>query len=169
MAGLSRPRQAAVILLGLAGLVISSYLTYVYYTDAKPVCIVGSGCDIVQNSRYATIFGSPLALIGMVGYAGIIGTAYGFIAPKHGGLLLYLLALAAFTLSSYLTYLETVVLAAACSYCLVSYGLITGILVVLLAPTPILTGVPWKRYRLLSLAVVAGVLTLALASHGWAS
>lgn len=162
---LSQPRQALVIVVGLVGVLLCLYLTYDYFFHLTLPCFVGRGCDVVLDSRYATVFGFPLALAGVIAYLAIVVTAYGWVFPKYGGLLLYVLSLAALTASCFLAYQEAVVLVVSCSYCELSHGLNTAIFVVLLVPVPILGGLPFRRHKLLSLAVIATVLGLAILAH----
>ena len=58
-------------LLGLAGvgIVLTAYLTYGAWFGVHPAfCSEGSGCDLVQNSRWATFFGLPMAFWGLLTY-----------------------------------------------------------------------------------------------------
>ena len=163
-----RPRQAAVILVGMAGFLLSAYLSLVYYTWLSPICLVGKGCEIVESSPYATMFGVPIAMVGLLEYAAIIGVAYGWIVPTYGGLLLYLLCLTALSFSFYLFYLEALVLDVSCLYCELSYGISVALLILVLIPTPIIPGLPWKRHRLLSLGTIAAVFAVGASAYTWA-
>lgn len=163
-----RPRQAAVILVGLAGFLLCLYLTLVYYTSLSPICLVGKGCEVVENSRYATIFGIPISAVGLLEYAAVIVVAYGWVVPTYGGLMLYLLCLTAFTFSFYLFYVEALVLGVSCLYCELSYGVSVALLTLVLAPTPIISGLPFKRHQLLSLGAIAGVLLVTRLAYVWA-
>jgi glutaredoxin len=59
--GASRP-DPMVAALAVAGLVVSGYLAWLKWSGAPAVfCTVGTGCDIVQSSRYATFLGVPTA------------------------------------------------------------------------------------------------------------
>jgi len=61
--------------LGLAGVGIASYLTWVHYEGLSPVCVGGGGgCERVQNSEYADLIGIPVAVIGLAGYVAILGS-----------------------------------------------------------------------------------------------
>jgi len=163
-----RPRQAAVILVGLAGFLLSLYLTLVYYTPLSLVCLLGKGCEAVESSPYATLFGVSISALGLLEYAAIIVVAYGWILPIYGGLLLYLLCLTALAFSFYLFYLEALVLEVSCLYCELSYGITVALLVLVLVPTPIIPGLPFKRHRLLSLGTIAVVIVVAAFVYGWA-
>ncbi|MEO8328115.1 MAG: vitamin K epoxide reductase family protein, partial [Nitrospirota bacterium] len=50
------------IILAGAGLMLTAYLTYTASFEVHPAfCSEGSGCDIVQSSRWATFLGMPMA------------------------------------------------------------------------------------------------------------
>jgi uncharacterized membrane protein len=66
--------RAAIAVLALIGLGIAVYLTIVHYTGSSPVCAIAHGCETVQKSRYATLAGVPVALLGGVTYLGILVT-----------------------------------------------------------------------------------------------
>ncbi len=56
--------RAASIVVAVVGLAIAGYLTVVHYAGGEPVCAIAHGCDVVQSSRYATLAGVPVALLG---------------------------------------------------------------------------------------------------------
>ena len=47
-----------------AGFAVSLYLTFVHYRGYVSHCYVVEGCEQVQTSRFAVIFGVPVALLG---------------------------------------------------------------------------------------------------------
>jgi uncharacterized membrane protein len=125
----------------LLGLAISGYLTYVHYAKLSPVCVGGGGaCEKVQNSSASELVGIPVAVLGLVGYAGILLSA--LIRGEAGRLLGALLAISGLAFSLYLTYEELFVIHAVCQWCVASavimaiLTLLTGMRV--LAPTPAL-------------------------------
>jgi len=60
-----RRSRFLLVALAIVGLLISDYLSWVHYMGVVPVCLSGSGgCETVQSSSYATIFGVPVAVIG---------------------------------------------------------------------------------------------------------
>lgn len=128
-----RIRQA-IAFLGLGGLLVSLYLLlYKIGAVGELVCAV-EGCEAVQASPYATFRGLPVAGWGVLGYAAILGVAAGGAHPAWAdrrAVTFGLIALPAigFAFSTYLTYLELFVIHAICFWCLVSYLLITTILV----------------------------------------
>lgn len=120
-------------LLGLAalGVAVSAYLTYVHYRGALALCAGAGGCETVQASRYATMFGVPIALLGLGLYLGILALALwralaGPAAPGAVLLGLFGLALAGTLFSAYLTYLELFVIHAICPWCVSSAAIVTA-------------------------------------------
>ncbi len=59
------------ILLASIGIIDATYLTYSYYYNTIVACSIG-GCETVLISNYATIFGIPIALFGLIFYSVII-------------------------------------------------------------------------------------------------
>ena len=62
------PRMAAA-LSSLLGLLDAAYLALERVTGGPIACPVGGGCETVQSSAYALLFGVPVAFIGVAGYA----------------------------------------------------------------------------------------------------
>jgi uncharacterized membrane protein len=114
--------------LAVAGLLISAYLTWTHFLGVAPVCISGSGgCETVQSSRYAAIFGIPVAALGVVAYVGLLFSAV--LLGETGVYLGFLIALVGAFFSAYLTYLEVFVIGALCQWCLASAAIMVGALV----------------------------------------
>jgi uncharacterized membrane protein len=104
--------------LGLAGVGIAGYLTYVHYAGLHPICGVSHGCETVQTSSYASLLGVPVALLGLVTYILIlVSLRMRGERPLLGG---YALTLIAFLFSVYLTYREVFTIHAICSWCVSS-------------------------------------------------
>ena len=116
---------AAIALLGVG---IAAYLTYVHYAGVKPVCAAGSGgCEKVQTSAYAKLAGIPVAVLGLVGYVGILAS---LAAPGDAGRLAgAVLAISGFGFSAYLTYRELFTIHAICQWCVASAVLMTALAV----------------------------------------
>lgn len=114
--------------LAVVGLLISAYLTWVHYMGVVPVCVGGGGgCQSVQSSSYATIFGIPVAMIGLVGYSGLLFSAS--LRGEVGVYLGFLVALVGTLFSAYLTYLELFVIHAICEWCVASAALMVSALI----------------------------------------
>ena len=126
--GQGRALQVALSVLAVVGLVIGAYLTWTHFVGVPPVCISGSGgCETVQSSRYATIFGIPVAALGVVAYAGLLFSAV--LRSEVGIYLGLLISLVGTLFSAYLTYLEVFVIGALCQWCLASAAVMVAALV----------------------------------------
>ena len=68
-----RSLRLAAAIVALAGVVVAGYLTWVHFDDAALVCVAGGGCETVQESEYAEIAGIPVAALGLVAYAIVLG------------------------------------------------------------------------------------------------
>ncbi len=151
--------------IALAGLAVSAYLTWTKWAGASALfCERGSGCDVVQASRYATFLGVPTAAWGVVLYALVIGLAVAGLAPRRWTAA-YALAAAAVAFSGYLTYLALWVLRAACPYCLADAAISVVLLVTLLVRRPVATGrgAPARPGRLVAIGATVAVVTVVVA------
>jgi uncharacterized membrane protein len=114
--------------LAVVGLLISGYLTWVHYARVAPVCVGGGGgCETVQTSSYATILGVPVAVVGLVGYSGLLLSA--LLRGELGAYLGFLVALVGAFFSAYLTYLEVFVIHAVCEWCVASATVMVAALI----------------------------------------
>ena len=114
-----RNLRVAAAVLALVGIGVATYIAIAESGGGAPKCLAGgSGCETVANSQYAHLAGINVAVIGIVGYAALLGTA---ILPgdpgRFGG---FLAALVGFGFSLYLTYLELFVIDAICQWCVAS-------------------------------------------------
>jgi uncharacterized membrane protein len=112
-----RSLRVAVALLALAGLGIAAYLTYARYAHATIACTTG-GCETVQSSDYAEVLGIPVAVLGLVGYAAILVTA--FLPGESARLAGAALALGGLVFSVYLIFVQIFPIGAFCVWCLAS-------------------------------------------------
>jgi uncharacterized membrane protein len=137
--------RTAVAVLALAGVGVAGYLTWVHYADLDPICAGGGGgCEKVQSSDYAELAGVPVALLGLIGYAAILGSlALPGDAGRFAGALL---ALAGFGFSAWLTYVELFEIDAICQWCVASAVIMTALAVLtslrVVAPHPAGSGRP---------------------------
>jgi len=93
-------------------------------------CGEGS-CEIVQASRYAMLFGIPVAFYGVAGYAtllvvGLISLAPAYAVRRGPDVALVVLSSIGFAFTVYLTALELFVIHAVCRWCVTSAVLITA-------------------------------------------
>ena len=114
-------------MLAVLGALISAYLTWTHFAGLTPVCSgSGEGCETVQSSRYASILGMPVALLGLIAYGGLIFSA---VLWREAGLYLgFLISLVGTLFSAYLTYLEIFVIGALCQWCLASAAIMVAAL-----------------------------------------
>ena len=120
-----RSTRVLIVVLAVAGLLMSAYLTWVHFLGLSPVCLAGNGgCETVQSSRYAEIFGVPVATLGIGGYAGLLLAA--LLRGESGALLGLFITLVSVIFSAYLTYLELFVIYAICQWCVASAALMTA-------------------------------------------
>jgi uncharacterized membrane protein len=124
-------------LVSLAGVFVSAYLwLYKLGLMGEIVCGTG-GCETVQLSPYSRFLGVEVPLIGLVGYAGLLGLTLASLQPRYAAARWPVAALAALSglgvaFTAYLTYLELFVIHAICRWCVVSAGLITAFFVLML-------------------------------------
>lgn len=121
----------------VVGLLLAGYLSLVALTGGRPVaCGVGSACDLVQGSRFATVLGMPVAVWGTVAYALLVGVAWGVRSPQHHTLWALVITAPGLAISLYLTALSIFVIEATCVWCLASLALMTACFVAALWSRP---------------------------------
>lgn len=120
--------------LALAGYADATYLTVKHLYKADAGCLLSDGCDTVLNSEFSSIFGIPLAFLGLAYYLiCVIGiTAYHQTGKADILKGLFLVNLGGFAFSIWLIYLQAFVLNAFCTWCLFSAA-VTTLLVTILA------------------------------------
>ncbi len=120
--------RIAIIILALAGIIVSSLAWHVHYsTDTQP-CDINAhwDCGIVNHSRYSMIQGVPVAAIGVAGYL-FLALLAGF-RQRRWTLVFSLVGL---LFALYLSHIEASVLEVWCLYCVMSQTVIA--LITLLA------------------------------------
>jgi uncharacterized membrane protein len=132
--------RVALLALAAVGLLISAYLTWTHFAGLTPVCTgSGEGCQTVQSSRYASLLGIPVALLGLVAYGGLVFSVV--LWTEMGIYLGFLISLVGTLFSIYLTYLEVFVIGALCQWCLASAAIMVAALAcATLAVLPLLRG-----------------------------
>ena len=105
-------------IVALAGILVAGYLTRAHYGGGSVVCPIGGGCETVQQSEYAEIAGIPVALLGLVAYAVLLGLIL-WDAPL-ARLAAAALALTGLLFSGYLLAVQAFVLETFCVWCLVN-------------------------------------------------
>jgi uncharacterized membrane protein len=107
------------------GLLDAVYLIVLKYTNNKAMCIQGVGdCWTVNISRYSTIAGIPVSVLGAIAYLAIILLLIlekrGTLWRSRSMLINFGLSLIGLLYSIYLTYLEIAVIRAVCPFCVLS-------------------------------------------------
>lgn len=116
-----------IAVLALAGIGVSSLALYHHYgTSQTNYCDFGQNfnCDIVNRSVYSTVFGIPVALIGILGYAFLLMLTTLYRAKAQMPTMLIIGATVGLGFAIYLTYIEAFVLGTWCIVCLSSAGII---------------------------------------------
>lgn len=119
--------RRVMIVLAIAGLGVATYLTIVHYAGLKPACTAGQSCIKVQTSQWSKLDGIPVALLGLIGYVGILATLF---APdrEETRLATLGLTLVGFGFSAYLTWREGHSIHAYCEWCVSSAVIMTVLL-----------------------------------------
>jgi uncharacterized membrane protein len=107
--------RAAAVAIAVIGLGIATYLTIVHYAGGAPVCAIAHGCETVQKSDYSKLAGVPVALLGMLGYVGILAALIK--DGERGREAAAFLSILGFGFSAWLTYTEIALIDAICVWC----------------------------------------------------
>ena len=127
MSNAERRVYLAISALALAGIAVSSVSLHHHYgTSPTTYCDFGESfsCDVVNRSVYSTVLGVPDALIGIVGYTGVLALATLYRSKAETPAMLLIASVAGLSFALYLTYVEAFVLATWCILCLSSLTLI---------------------------------------------
>jgi uncharacterized membrane protein len=125
---MSRILRRVMTVLAVIGLGVAAYLTYIHYAGINPACTAGQSCIKVQTSIWSKVGGVPVALLGLIGYVGILGT---LLAPDREETRLATLGLTLIgvAFSAYLTYRELFSIHAICEWCVSSAVILTLLLI----------------------------------------
>lgn len=151
-------RDKVVLALSLFGMLLTGYLSFVAFDGSGAAfCSEGSGCDVVQGSRWSRFLGLPIAAWGFALYALLAWSAW---RPAPGGVRwrrLWRLSFLGLAASVYLTLAGGIALQAFCAWCLLSLATMAAIFVLVQWSRP--AGVPWPTWLLgnglVALALVA--------------
>ena len=113
-----------IVLLALAGIVVSILALRVHYSTATEPCSINDkwDCGIVNHSRFAEIYHIPVASLGIAGYLVLAGLA---LARRR--ILVTGAAIIGLGFALYLTHIEKDVLMVWCLYCVTSQVIIAVI------------------------------------------
>ena len=121
------------LVLTVVGLLVAVYMTIYKWTNNNSMCLGSGDCSTVNASPYSEIYGIPVALVGVGGYAAILllllmDSRNDFVR-QNGTLFVFGLSLTGFIFTLYLIYVEFAVLNAVCPFCLTSQIVMTIIFI----------------------------------------
>lgn len=122
------------MILVVIGLAVSIYMTIYKVTSNDALCLGSGDCSIVNASRYAEVYGIPVATIGIAGYFAILLVLWyerhDSFFEQNGPMLVFGMALTGFLFTVYLVYVEFALLHALCPFCLTSQISMTIIFII---------------------------------------
>jgi uncharacterized membrane protein len=110
------------VVLAVAGIVVSGLALREHYRTETSPCSINErwDCGIVNHSPYATLWGVPVAVIGIGGYLLLSLLAFRRLYPWMLPFVTF-----AFAFAIHLAGIEANVLGVWCIYCVISLGIIT--------------------------------------------
>lgn len=130
--------QTVLIFTALAGFLLAFFIRHKKKTHEKMTCPLDSDCNAVIESEYSRFFYIPVELLGLF-YYGIIAASYALFLIFSGYVLpsaifsIFILTIAAFLFSLYLTFIQAFAIKQWCVWCLTSAGLCTIIFAISLS------------------------------------
>ena len=130
------------VALALGGLAASVYLTIAHFTDPELLVCSDSGtvnCTAVTTSAQSTFLGIPVALLGLLWFAGMLALCLPVAwnaADRRVHLLRFAAALGGIGFVLWLVYAELVIVGAICLWCTVAHVLAFGLFVVVITTAP---------------------------------
>jgi uncharacterized membrane protein len=128
----NRPSQLLIALI-VVGLLVSIYMTVYKLTSDDRMCIGSRDCSVVNASRYAEVYGIPVAVIGAGGYGALLAVLWlekrpGFFRD-NGTMIFFGLSLVGFLFTLYLVYVEVALIKAYCPFCIAAQAAMTVIFI----------------------------------------
>ncbi len=152
------PLDMVLLVLAAAGILLTAYLAYGAWFDVHPAfCSEGSGCDVVQGSRWATLLEIPMAFWGCLTYIIIAWFIWKGRTKFGSGTPLLFVAIGGFAVSAYLTIISLVEIEATCPYCLASFAIITTIMILSIVRRPPNWSTSVKEAAVIALLIVGGL------------
>lgn len=111
------------LILSFLGFVDATYLTIVDYKHLIPPCTITHGCEAVLSSKFARIYGIPLALFGVLYF--VTSIVLNVLVFQHRDNVWIKRLFMALNISGVVTavillYLQFIVIKALCQYCLLT-------------------------------------------------
>ena len=155
---LNAPLTLFLLALTVVGIALTTYLSYAALFGEHPAfCGEGSGCDLVQSSRWATFLGMPMATWGLFTYLALATLAWRTRTKPRSWTPLIFVAVGGFGVSAYLTVISIVEIEATCAYCLASFGTITAIMILTLAQRPPEWSTSLKEASVVAVLIIGGL------------
>ena len=107
-----------IVILAVVALGVSLFLAISHYLGIVVPCDITHGCEVVLNSKYSSLFGIPLSVLGVVYFSTVIVSA--LLANSYAKwrkILRAILTVGAISALSFL-YLQFFVIKKVCQYCL---------------------------------------------------
>ncbi len=124
----------ASLALVIVGLLVSIYMTIYKVTSNNSMCLGSGDCSTVNASRYSEMNGVPVAVVGIFGYAAILGVLLfenrNSFFRQNSTLMIFGMALTGFIFTVWLVYVELVLLKAICPFCVTSQVAMTIIFII---------------------------------------
>jgi uncharacterized membrane protein len=119
----------ALIVVAFLGFLDATYLTVSHYTGSELACSLTGGCEEVTTSKYSSIFGIPVALLGALYYffVLILALIYKDTRKQRVIELIFLMSTVGILMSAWFVYLQIFVIQAICQYCMVSAATSTSL------------------------------------------
>ena len=122
------------VVLVVLGLLVSIYMTIYKITSNNSMCLGSGDCSTVNSSRDSEVHGSPVAIIGILGYLAILAVLYfekrNSFFKQNGTLMIFGMALTGFLFTIWLIYVEVALINAICPFCLTSQAAMTLIFII---------------------------------------
>ena len=124
----------ASVALVVLGLLVSIYMTIYKVTSNNAMCLGSGDCSTVNASSYSEVYGIPVAVFGVLGYAAILMVLYfenrNRFLMQNSTLMIFGMALTGFIFTVWLIYVEVVLLKALCPFCVTSQTAMTIIFII---------------------------------------
>jgi uncharacterized membrane protein len=121
------------IALTVIGLLVSIYMTIYKITSNDSMCIGSKDCSVVNASRYSEVYGIPVAVIGVFGYAAILALLLlerkNSFLQQNGSMVFFGFSLTGFLFTLYLIFVEIALIKAYCPFCITSQVAMTLIFI----------------------------------------
>lgn len=152
----------ALRMLTIAGLLLTAYLSWIAWSGGSAaLCTEGSGCELVQGSRWSRLLGLPIAAWGLLLYAALAWTAWRPAPRLVRWRRLWRLAFIGLAVSVYLTLAGLIALQAVCAWCLASLAIMATVFALVHTGRPdAAPGTPWSTWWLGNGLLALGLLAV---------